>query len=56
MRKMEAMIPYWMARCPNYGWKESQEFFKAWGGARFRQIFFEICLVWREREISRNLQ
>jgi len=29
MRKMEAMIPYWMARCPNYGWKESQEYFNA---------------------------
>jgi len=29
MRKMENMIPYWMARCPNYGWKESAEFGKA---------------------------
>jgi len=29
MRKMENMIPYWMARCPNYGWKESPEYFKA---------------------------
>jgi len=29
MRKMEAMVPYWMARCPNYGWKESPEYGKA---------------------------
>ena len=29
MRKTESMIPYWMARAPNYGWKESAEFFKA---------------------------
>ena len=29
MRKMEFMIPYWMARCPNRGWKESPEYFKA---------------------------
>ena len=29
MRKTENMIPYWMARCPNYGWKESAEFAKA---------------------------
>ena len=29
MRKMEFMIPYWMARCPNRGWKDSPEYFKA---------------------------
>ena len=23
------MIPYHMARCPNYGWKESEEFAQA---------------------------
>ena len=23
------MIPYHMARCPNYGWKESEEFARA---------------------------
>ena len=27
--KCEYMIPYHMARCPNYGWKESEEFAKA---------------------------
>ena len=29
IRKCEYMIPYHMARCPNYGWKESQEFARA---------------------------
>ena len=23
------MIPYHMARCPNYGWKESEEYARA---------------------------
>ena len=26
IRKAEYMIPYQMARCPNYGWKESEEY------------------------------
>ena len=26
IRKAEYMIPYHMARCPNYGWKESAEY------------------------------
>ena len=29
IRKAEYMIPYHMARCPNYGWKESEEFARA---------------------------
>ena len=29
IRKAEYMIPYHMARCPNYGWKESEEFAQA---------------------------
>ena len=29
IRKAEYMIPYHMARCPNYGWKESEEYHKA---------------------------
>ena len=29
IRKAENMIPYHMARCPNYGWKESEEYSKA---------------------------
>ena len=29
IRKAEYMIPYHMARCPNYGWKESQEYAEA---------------------------
>jgi len=29
IRKAEYMIPYHMARCPNYGWKESPEFARA---------------------------
>ena len=29
IRKAEYMIPYHMARCPNYGWKESPEFAEA---------------------------
>ena len=29
IRKAEYMIPYHMARCPAYGWKESEEYFKA---------------------------
>ena len=29
IRKAEYMIPYHMARCPNYGWKESEEYSKA---------------------------
>ena len=29
IRKAEYMIPYWMARCPNYGWKESDEYAQA---------------------------
>ena len=29
IRKAEYMIPYHMARCPNYGWKESPEYGRA---------------------------
>ena len=29
IRKAEYMIPYHMARCPNYGWKESPEYAEA---------------------------
>jgi len=29
IRKAEYMIPYHMARCPNYGWKESAEYARA---------------------------
>ena len=29
IRKAEYMIPYHMARCPNYGWKESEEYHRA---------------------------
>ena len=29
IRKAEYMIPYHMARCPNYGWKESPEYARA---------------------------
>ena len=29
IRKAEYMIPYHMARCPNYGWKESEEYQRA---------------------------
>ena len=29
IRKAEYMIPYHMARCPNYGWKESDEYLRA---------------------------
>ena len=29
IRKCEYMIPYHMARCPNYGWKESEEYARA---------------------------
>jgi hypothetical protein len=29
IRKAEYMIPYHMARCPAYGWKESEEYFSA---------------------------
>jgi hypothetical protein len=29
IRKAEYMIPYHMARCPAYAWKESEEYFKA---------------------------
>ena len=29
IRKAEYMIPYHMARCPNYGWKESSEYASA---------------------------
>ena len=29
IRKAEYMIPYHMARCPAYGWKESEEFQRA---------------------------
>ena len=29
IRKAEYMIPYHMARCPNYGWKESEEYARA---------------------------
>jgi hypothetical protein len=29
IRKAEYMIPYHMARCPAYGWKESEEYFRA---------------------------
>ena len=29
IRKAEYMIPYHMARCPNYGWKESPEYASA---------------------------
>ena len=31
IRKAEYMIPYHMARCPNYGWKESPEYAQAEG-------------------------
>ena len=29
IRKAEYMIPYHMARCPNYGWKDSEEYARA---------------------------
>ena len=29
IRKAEYMIPYHMARCPAYGWKESEEYARA---------------------------
>ena len=29
IKKAEYMIPYHMARCPNYGWKESEQYAKA---------------------------
>ena len=29
INKAEYMIPYHMARCPNYGWKESEEYARA---------------------------
>eukprot|EP00316_Scyphosphaera_apsteinii_P010489 CAMPEP_0119298212 /NCGR_PEP_ID=MMETSP1333-20130426/412_1 /TAXON_ID=418940 /ORGANISM="Scyphosphaera apsteinii, Strain RCC1455" /LENGTH=71 /DNA_ID=CAMNT_0007299251 /DNA_START=67 /DNA_END=279 /DNA_ORIENTATION=+ len=29
MSKMQYMIPYHMARCPNYGWKESDHYLRA---------------------------
>ena len=29
IRKAEYMIPYHMARCPAYSWKESEEYFRA---------------------------
>jgi len=29
IKKAEFMIPYHMARCPNYGWKESEQYLRA---------------------------
>ena len=29
INKAEYMIPYHMARCPNYGWKESDQYARA---------------------------